>query len=49
MCEYHIPLIVKLTDQTKAAAHHKTLSEQPNPHIGPLTDQSKSSCSPTNI
>ena len=25
----------------KAAAHHKTLSEHPNPLMGPLTDQPK--------
>jgi hypothetical protein len=33
----------------KAAAHHKTLSEHPNPPIGPLTDQPKDSCSSQNI
>jgi len=27
--------------RVKAAAHHKTLSEHPNPLMGPLTDQSK--------
>jgi hypothetical protein len=32
----------------KAAAHQKTLSEHPNPPIGPLTDQPKGSCSPQN-
>jgi hypothetical protein len=32
----------------KAVAHHKTLSEHPNPLMGPLTDQPKGSCSPQN-
>jgi hypothetical protein len=32
----------------KAVAHHKTLSEHPNPPIGPLTDQPKGSCSSQN-
>jgi hypothetical protein len=33
----------------KAAAHHKTLSEHPNPPVGPLTDRPKGSRSPQNI
>jgi hypothetical protein len=37
-----------LTDQPKVAAHHKTLSEHPNPSICSLTDQPKGSCSTQN-
>jgi hypothetical protein len=37
-----------MTDRPKAAFHHKTLSEHPNPAIEPLTDQPKGSCSPQN-
>jgi hypothetical protein len=40
---------VRTVFREKAIAHHKTLSEHPNPLMGPLTDQQKGNCSPQNI